>query len=217
LHIYDEDGVYTVTDGSETKATNTSLTAIIDAVRYYAVLMMVGSRSDLLWIHAGAAAHGNGAVVFLGSFGSGKSTLVMNLYRLGWKYLSDDLIPFDPRSGIVYPFPLLPRIREGPGKEIPRECLHKLSRVEVNLSPGMVGKKAVGLRTLVFPNFSLSAPLERKELCKATAVLEILRNALNSKDHNGDTIRHLCNLVKHTQTFQLTFRDGEQAARLFSQ
>ena len=37
--------------------------------------------------------------------GRGKSALSTSLLGLGWKYLSDDIVPFDPATLAVHPFP----------------------------------------------------------------------------------------------------------------
>jgi hypothetical protein len=63
-------------------------------------------------LHGTAVVIGNGAVVFLGDSGYGKSTLAATLLRSGYRLLTDDLLIVRPSSGrgmVAYPGP--PRIK----------------------------------------------------------------------------------------------------------
>ena len=64
----------------------------------------------LVWLHAGAAASSDGAVILPGEWARGKSSLVMELIDRGWLFLSDDVVPLDAAKGAVVPFPGTPQI-----------------------------------------------------------------------------------------------------------
>ena len=89
------------------EATNAFFHRIIQA--------LMRAKPKLLWLHAGAAAREGRALLFLGPSRSGKSTLVTELTRTGWHYLSDEVAPVDPHARTVMPFPLTPLVRK-PGR-----------------------------------------------------------------------------------------------------
>ena len=64
----------------------------------------------LVWLHAGAAASSDGAIILPGEWARGKSSLVMELIDRGWLFLSDDVVPLDAARGAVVPFPGTPQI-----------------------------------------------------------------------------------------------------------
>lgn len=62
-----------------------------------AVLAMVLHQRQLLVLHASAIAIGNGAAVFLGRKGQGKSTMAATLFGRGHRLLADDVTAVDLR------------------------------------------------------------------------------------------------------------------------
>ena len=62
-----------------------------------AVLAMVLHQRQLLVLHASAVAIGNGAAVFLGRKGQGKSTMAATLFGRGHRLLADDVTAVDLR------------------------------------------------------------------------------------------------------------------------
>lgn len=63
------------------------------------------ARPDLLFLHSAALAFGNLAYLFVASSGTGKSTTAFALLHHGFRYMSDELSPVDPRTLDVYPYP----------------------------------------------------------------------------------------------------------------
>jgi len=74
----------------------------------YAILARV--RSHYL-AHAGAVARGGQGLVLAGEAGHGKTTLVLELARRGWDFLSDELAALDRADGRLHPFPRALRLR----------------------------------------------------------------------------------------------------------
>lgn len=56
---------------------------------------MLGQKGGLV-LHGGAVSDEQGALVFLGETGSGKSTLCASFYQEGWCLLSDDCVSLNP-------------------------------------------------------------------------------------------------------------------------
>jgi hypothetical protein len=69
-------------------------------------------KPKLAVLHAAGIAGDSDALLFVGSQGSGKSTLVASLCAGGATYLADDLCPLD-KSGCLVPIPAPQAIKEG--------------------------------------------------------------------------------------------------------
>jgi hypothetical protein len=84
------------------------------------VLPRVLSHLGELTVHASAVAAGNGAVIFLGHSGWGKSTLAALMHHQGYDLLSDDCILLRPKSGHAIAVPTYRSMRLWP------ESLHRV-------------------------------------------------------------------------------------------
>ena len=69
-------------------------------------------RSHFL-IHAGVVAGNGQGIVIAADSCHGKTTLVLELVRRGFKFLSDEMAALDRTNGQVHPFPRSLRIRPG--------------------------------------------------------------------------------------------------------
>ena len=217
LEVRRRDGKYNVSGITEACLEYGSLADTVERLRYEVVLRLIQARSDLLWLHAGAAASRCSSVVILGSWGRGKSTLVTSLYANGWTYLSDDIIALDPNSGSAIPFPLTPMVREDPGQELPLERLSELQKTVVHLLPERVCRDPVPIRTVVFPVYRRGCHTELLPCSPATAALELLQNCVNFPSHREAAVRYLCDLVTKVPAFRLSYSDGRLAAELIAQ
>jgi len=191
-----------------------SLADVLRCVRFSAIQMLIQARPDLLWLHAGAAGSGHRAMLLTGARGRGKSTLVTGLCARGWTYLSDDVVPLDPRTSRVVPFPITPAKRVFPGQEMPADWLRKPTKVEVTLTAEAIGRQPVPLHALVFPRYALDVPAELSPCPPAEAVVALLQQCWNFADHRDAAVRYLCELVERLPVFWLSFSDGDQAADL---
>lgn len=91
------------------------LWALMLTIRYAIGEIAVELAGEGVVIHAAVAAKNDGAVLLVGPNGVGKTTLVLEMLRRGWAYLSDDLAPIGP-EGSVLPFPKPLGIRGDPGR-----------------------------------------------------------------------------------------------------
>lgn len=189
-----------------------NLKEILQAVKYEVVMGLIQARPDLLWLHAGAVADGTGALILPAAGGSGKSTLVTQLCRRGWRYLSDDVVPLDLTTGKVLPFPQTPRVRENVGQELPAERLAELDKFDFALLPEMVCLSLMPIKALVFPSYRFGASTYLSPCSAGTTALELLRNCVNFHDHKQVAVGKVCELVRELPAFQLSFSEGEGAA-----
>jgi hypothetical protein len=174
---------------------------------------LVQGRSDLLWLHA-AAAHRGGAVVLPGISRQGKSTLVTNLCKRGWAFLSDDLIALDPTSGKVLAFPLTPAVRNGHSEDWPIHRLSELRKEVFPLGPDAVRRQPSPISALVFPSYSPRVPPELLRASPASSLLVLLKSCVNFRSHREEAVRWLTELVKRVPVYRLIHNDGESGAEL---
>ena len=178
------------------------------------IQLFIQARPDLLWFHAGAAASGDCAVLLPGPRGHGKSTLVTGLCARGWTYLSDDIVPIDPISSRVVPFPMTPARREFPGREMPEDWLREPNKVEVSLVPMNICWQPATIGTLVFPRYGLDAVAALSTCSPAQAARDMLQHCWNFDSHREAAVRYVCDLAARLPAFRLSFGDGNRAAEL---
>ncbi len=74
--------------------------------------IVAGVRSHFL-IHAGVVSYGSQGIILVADSGHGKTTLVLELIRRGFKFLSDEMAALGRADRRVHPFPRSLRIRPG--------------------------------------------------------------------------------------------------------
>ena len=216
LEVSGNGGMYYVR-GDTVALDEGSLADVLRWLRCSVIQVLMQDRPDLLWFHAGAAASGGRAVLLPGARGRGKSTLVTGLCAHGWTYLSDDVVPLNPTSSCVVPFPLTPERREFPGQEMRGDWLRARNKVEVTLSPGSLCRQPVPLGALVFPSYAAGGgPAELAPCPPAQAVVELLQQCWNYASHRKAAVRYLCDLIGRVPAYRLVFSDGELAAELLT-
>ncbi len=168
---------------------------------------------DLVWTHAGCAASVDGAIILPGSWGRGKSTLVQALYRNGWLFLSDDIAPVDPKTGMAIPFPGTPQIREHSERVLLRNEIGTLSKKALVLDQRRVAAEGVPVAGVVFPHFTPGAKTRIEDIAPAQAVGELLENCLSFQNNTDATIAALCSVVENLRAYRLVFSDAHDAAQ----
>lgn len=81
-----------------------TLTATELAYCFLLQTILTRVRSHVL-IHAGAVSSSGQGVTLIGGSGQGKSTLVLELVRRGFKFLSDEVAALGRGDGLLHPFP----------------------------------------------------------------------------------------------------------------
>ncbi len=175
---------------------------------------MTLANPDLLWLHAGAAACRDNAVIFPGAWGRGKSTLVTSLCEDGWAYLSDDIVPIDMNSGRVIPFHRTPTIRKNSGQEMPSHRLLELQKIEIKLDHERICRKPVKIMAIVFPIYDHGSSARITPHSPANAALELLACCMNYEKHKEGAVRYICGLMEHIPASRLYYGNGKSAAEL---
>lgn len=184
-------------------------------LKHEIVSRFVEARPDLLWLHAGAAALDGRAVLLAGAWGSGKSTLVNDLCARGWRYLSDDVVPFDPRTACAHPFPLTLAYRQGNGAALERAEVPGLGKIHVPLGEDRICSAPTPVDALVFPTYVPGAGGAPQPVSAAVAATTIVQHAQNASAHTpGDAVEALCALARRAPAFTLEHGLPGPAARL---
>lgn len=199
------DGEYHVRGSQGWITRENSLPGAVQSLKHEIVRRFMEARPDLIWLHAGAAARDDAAVLLVGEWGSGKSTVVTELYRAGWSYLSDDVVPYDPESARILPFPLTPAYRRTQTKQLSRQELSGVTKEDVSLDPENVQGHPTHVRGILFPAFEPDRPAERNECGSAEAVVTLVRNCQNVRRYRGDPIQEVCQLAGRVPTFCLRY------------
>jgi hypothetical protein len=171
----------------------------------------------LVWLHAGAAAFADGAVVLPGEWARGKSSLVMELSRRGWSFLSDDIAPLDVSAGTVVPFPTTPQIRFNVDKRLRREELGGFAKQASPLEPESVAKTPAPLSMIVFPHYATDAESRLAPVPPAEAVGKLIENCISFVQNEDAVIRRLCAIAEALPIYSLRFGDVRSAADLLIQ
>lgn len=217
LGVYCEENKYQLTDEGEIIKEDTSLHSIVSYLNYEVVLRLIKARPELLWLHAGAAVRRERAVLISGLSGRGKSTLVTSLCERGWSFMSDDIVPLDPNSSRVAPFPQTPAVREQYNEEYPLDRLGEVSKRSIELKPEVVWRESMPVCAIVFPKYSLHSQTELIVCSPANAALELLQNCMNFVHHGERALRYIRDLVKRLPAFHLPYSNKALAADLIAQ
>ena len=172
-------------------------------------------RPELLFLHAAALAHGDGAWLLAGDSGSGKSTTAWGLLHHGLRYLSDELSPIDLRTLRVLPYPHALCLKRRPPEPYPLppnaldlgDTLH----VPADALPGRVADGPCTVAGILFVRHrpGLSAPALRP-LSPAEACARLYVVTLNALAHPGDGLDAVQHLAEQVPAYVL--ETGELAA-----
>jgi hypothetical protein len=214
LEVFEKGEKYHIRGNNIASEEYRSLDDILEWFSKEVIHHLIQANPDLLWLHAGAAASGGYAVLFPGSWGRGKSTVVTSLCENGWTYLSDDIVPIDLSSGKVMPFFRTPTIRKNSGQEMPLHRIGELQKVEIDLKQKRLCRGPMPIGAIVFPFYSHGSPARMEPYSPAATTLELLGSCMNFENHREEAVSQLCNLVKLLPTSRLYYSNGKDAAEL---
>jgi hypothetical protein len=201
-------------DGGRGEVTEPSLEKILGTAEHEIALQLIRANPGYLWFHSGAVADGEKALMFLGNWGCGKSTLVTSLCERGWNFLADDIVPVDPAIGCAYPFPRAPRVRKHLGMVLPPDTVQQLPKMDVSLNVAAISQGPVSIGAFVFPMYNPDQETSLEPVSPGTAALELIQGCLNFSAHRNRAIRHITELLNYLPAFRLSYRDGSSAASL---
>lgn len=168
-------------------------------------------RSDLLWLHAAGVAQDGRAILITGPSGSGKSVLAAQLIAHGFEYLGDDVLPFDPFSKMVYPFPITPAVRSGPPHYTLACEARRLRKRDVVVRRSQLATGPLPVAAIVFPRFA-PGPILMRPVSPGQVAFELLRQCRNFECHRESAVRALSALAETAPASALSFVDPARGA-----
>ena len=125
------------------------------------------------------------------------------LYREGWAYFSDDVIPYDPETGCVLPFPLTPVYRRGGVEPVTAEELSTLKKTHISLDQERIAAGPTPVRLLIFPMFDPGTSGSVAPCPPAATVVKLNRHCFNLKNYLGDSTRALRDLAEQVAAYDV--------------
>jgi hypothetical protein len=214
----DEDGWRIDVDDRERRRASDVIAAVRD-FNHELLHGVMQRAAHLFYVHAGVVALDERGVVLPGLSRAGKSTLTLALLRAGARFLSDELLAFDPRSGTARAFPRAIKIRdacadyfgdlahefvgEGEGRFLPFTAL-----------PCNVVRARATVSAVVIPRWEASGPNRLTPISPGAALLSLAGSALNFGSHRAASIEHLADIVQGAMAWELCWREPAGAAAL---
>lgn len=122
-----------------------------------------------VFVHAGVVAWNDLAIVIPGSSYSGKSTLVVELVKLGAEYFSDEYAIFD-REGFVHPFPRPLQIR--------KEGRYDQTQVSVEELGGVAADQKLPVGLIVITKYEPDSVWKPETISTGEAVVEMVPHTI---------------------------------------
>ena len=173
--------------------------------------LLMNARPDLLWLHAAGVAQDGHAVLITGPSGSGKSMLAAQLIARGFDYLGDDVLPLDPCTRMVHPFPITPAVRSGPSHYMLTAEARRLPKRDVVVRQAQVATRPIRVAAIVFPRFA-PGPTHARPVSPGQVALELLRQCRNFECHRESAVRAMSALAETVPASALSFVDPVRGA-----
>jgi hypothetical protein len=195
-----------------------TLSDLAYAVDKNLVLEVQRHRPDLLFVHAAVLEHEGRAILLAGDSGSGKSTTALGLTRLGFRLMSDELAPIDPRALTVEAYPRalgLKRVPPGQTIPMPARTLERTIHVPVTA----LGQVAVPPRSRLSRIFFVRhAPEARAPqltpLSAAETAARLYVQCLNALAHPAAGLDAVADIAAGVPGYSFTTADLEASCRL---
>ena len=143
-------------------------------------LPLLLSDAPVLVVHASACLGADGALLFCGPSGRGKSSALVGLVDAGWRAVSEDLCVIDLRTTPAMVWPGPPWVRRGHGQAGPRGSAPRFEapdKVAWDIASAMVDGP-VPLAEMVFLDEPGGTDVEQESLDTGEVVRRLARHAL---------------------------------------
>ena len=200
---------------------------LLDLVSFteWKILQNVLREVPFLGIHAGVVAREDRTILFPGSSGVGKTSIVLGLVLQGWTFLSDEIAPVQKETCRVHPFPRVINL-----KREAFDMFRTLDRANVLNAPGTImnidGVSCVTPKRfnlalcgfsakvdlIVFPAYEKGSQTSIAEISRAKCASLLMQHTANLKNSPGDALKILGTVAEGARCFQL--RSGSLDASL---
>jgi hypothetical protein len=169
-------------------------------------------RPDLYFIHSAVLELGGRAILLVAASGNGKSITAWALLHHGFRYVSDELAPVDPRTLKVHPYPRALYLKEKPPRSYPLPARVFSAAGPLYIPgedlPSGISKSPVRVAAIFFLRYDpqASEPALRPT-SKAEAGARLFANALNPLAHPGDGLDGAIGIATRSACFELVSAD----------
>jgi hypothetical protein len=191
---------------------------LLFAVQQDMVVSVQILRHDLVFVHA-AVLHRDGlAFVLAAPSGSGKSTLCWALLHEGFRLMSDELAPIDPKSLQVFPFLLAVSLKWRPPEScpLPASTLEttRAHYIPVAALPSEPAVERSPLGAFVFVDYAPhhTAPILER-LSVSAAASRLYPNVLNALAHESMGIDVSIRFARAVPSYYLASADVSETAK----
>ncbi len=199
--------------------TTVSSSEVLGWVYYELIAHFYLQQKCLAILHAGAVYHNGTAILFPGSSGKGKSTLIAALQEQGFVYLCDDICPLTEKGGKLIPVPVSQSLKKK-SWQVLSPLLPTLSTQPEHSAFGKTYKymqPATGdtgiweqswpVKMIVFPEYKANSPLQSQIL----KPLQVLSQVIDSGSLFGENIPAVLQWLEDTPCFSLRYSSLHEA------
>lgn len=199
--------------------------AALRAVLWHVNRQTITGCTERVLVHAAAVEHAGMAALFPAPMESGKTTLAAGLLaRADVRYVTDEAVAIDSRSGHVTPFPKALTIDEGSWAVLP-ELAPEVDPVMTPFLRGQWHVPASAIRpdavsgdavpgVLVSPRYDPTAATRLEPLRRAEALALLVDNAFNLSAWGRAGFDVLAELVRGCECYRLSVSDLDDAVHL---
>lgn len=210
------DGKYVVESSDHLYEEFDSAPGAVKCARFEVIRLLIQAHPEFVWLHAAAVACGEDALLLAGPWGSGKSTVASNLCLQGWRYYSDDIVPLDPRTNSVLPFPLTPYVRQSSHRGQTVSDPSTLSKARARLSSDMVARSPASIGVVVYPTYRQAGGLAVSSVPSSQSARRLIESSFG-RSNLQMTVSSLCKLSASVPAIQLCYGEGKAAAEYLAE
>ncbi len=214
LEVRRENGRYTLHGAKNSHMTANTPEDFLCYLEHEIILQFILANPNLLWLHAGAVAQNEQAVLLVGDWGYGKSSLTAALSAHGYQFLTDDVCPLHLQSGAALPFPILPRVRVYPGHNLSRGEARNLPKQTIPLPHAAIQRQEATIQMILFPHYRPHAQAALCRISPAQATAVLLQQCLNFSRHGNSAVTAISRLLSQTAVYELPFSNVGEAVIL---
>ena len=174
----DGPGVYTFTRGGSPVSSDLDLAFGLMMLQTQIRIFVGINAPERMFVHAGAIAVGDRAMIFPGRSFSGKTTLVSEFLRAGATYLSDEFAVLDA-DGMVHPYLTRLSVR-GEGED--------RDDVDATSLGGTLASGRLKLGAVVVTSYRPDAQWAPNELSRGQAALALLDNTVAALERHTEAL-----------------------------
>jgi len=175
---------------------------------------------DMVLLHAAAAELDGVGVVLPAPMESGKTTTVAGLIRAGFRYLTDEAVAIDPRTGWLSPFAKPLSVDRGSWAVLPdlEPATVLPNGIQWHVPVGTIRTGALGGRVLprliVSPRYVRGATTQLAPVSRGEMLIELGEATFHFHRHGLRNFQVLADLARRCDCYRLTIGDLDQAVAL---